>query len=201
MIVRAALVPLILAGLLFVLVWAFWGFSWFLLLVLILLALLYRKPARELVCTDKKAILAPIDGRVISLKNITHKDLGECVEVVIKNLFYEAGSIYTAANFKVEKISARHGLFLPTSLELSSNFNERLFILANCQGVRFGMRIGAGSLDRGLLLDPIKESYQAGEALSFTLNGQVSLLLPKSSRLLISSADELKANTLLGYFS
>ncbi|TQR41029.1 phosphatidylserine decarboxylase [Campylobacter sp. MIT 12-8780] len=199
--VKSAFVLLITAVVVFVVVWIFWRFSWLLFFILLALFFIHRKPSRELVCMDKKAVLAPIDGKIIAIKNITHKDLGECIELDIKNLLYEAGVIYTSAALQVQEIKTRHGLFLPSSFELSKSLNERIFILAKQEKHLLATRICAGSLDRSIKIDNLKESYQAGEELGFTLNGTISLLLPKDTRLLVGVGDELKACTLLGYLS
>lgn len=186
---------------LFVLVWLFYSFSWLLFFLILILLFLHRKPSRELICSDNKALLAPIDGKVIAIKNVVHKDLGECIELDIKNLFYEVGVIYASTQMNVIGVKTRHGLFLPSSFELSKSLNERIFILAQQEGHKLAMRICAGSLDRSIKIDNFKESYKAGEELGFTLNGTLSLLLPKDTRLLVGVGDELKACSLLGYLS
>lgn len=71
----------------------------------------FRTPKRELVCSDEKAIFAPIDGRVTKIENIHHKDLGECVEITIKNALYDAGNFNTPFAMSIIDIRLRHGLF------------------------------------------------------------------------------------------
>lgn len=200
MFIKSSYPILILALIIFVLISLIWTFSWLLFFLLVALFIIYKNPNRELVCTDKKAILAPVDGKIIALKNITHQDLGECIELCIKNSFYEPGLIRACGNWQVLDIKQRHGLFLPSSFELSSSFNERVFILAKQEEKTLALRVSAGSLDRKIQLYP-KKSYKAGEALGFSFNASLSLLVPRDSRLLVLLGDKIKANALLGYLS
>lgn len=52
-----------------------------------------------------------MDGRVTKIENIHHKDLGECVEIAIKNALYDAGNFNTPFAMSIIDIRLRHGLF------------------------------------------------------------------------------------------
>lgn len=183
-----------------VLVWLFIGFSWLFFIALLLTLFLFRKPARNKVCEDKKAILAPMDSEILSIESIKHKHFGDCVQIIFKNALYNAGSIYTSTACKVLDIRARHGLFLSPKFELSSELNERLFLLCESEFTSFGLRFIAGSFDRKIKINNEKAEFSAAEELGFSINSRVALILPKNVRLLVNSGDEVQAKALLGYF-
>ena len=186
-------------AILFVLVWIFFAFSWFLFLLLLALLFIFRNSKNSIVCNDEKAILAPVSGTISKISNIKHKDLGECIELDIKNALYDEGVIRASSAMQIQAVKFRHGLF--GSLFNSTKFSERVLILAHHQNKNFGLRINAGSLERGLVLFENFTDLKAGDELGFSLNSTISVLLPKDTRLLVGVGDELKACALLGYFA
>lgn len=187
--------PLALLLALWLVVGVFWHFSWLLFLLFLFGIFIYKNPSRELACNDAKAILVPLDGELKAIKKIMHQDLGECLELVIKNSLFSPGSIRASSALEIKDVKVRHGLFA------FAGFSERIFLLCQMQEIQFGIRISPGSLDRKIKIFDEKSEFEAGEELGFTLNGEVSLLLPKDTRLLVGLNDTLKANSLLGYFA
>lgn len=51
---------LIILSLIFIFVWIFYSFSILLLALIVICIFLFRAPKRELVCSDEKAIFAPM---------------------------------------------------------------------------------------------------------------------------------------------
>ncbi|HEF5984373.1 TPA: phosphatidylserine decarboxylase, partial [Campylobacter jejuni] len=49
--------------------------------------------------------------------------------------------------------------------------------------------------------DNISHDLKAGDRMGFLINGSISLLLPKDTRIHIGLNDEIKAGSLLGYFA
>ena len=193
---------LVILSLIFILVWIFYSFSALLLLLILFCLFLFRSPKRDLVCSDEKAIFAPIDGRVTQIENIHHKDLGECIEITLKNALYNAGNFNTPFAMSITDIRLRHGLFLRSELKFAKMMNERVFILARVKEDKMiALRIYAGSFDRKLKLDNISYDLKAGDRMGFLINGSISLLLPKDTRIHIGLNDEIKAGSLLGYFA
>ena len=184
---------------LLILVWIFWSFSFILFLLLLIFLFIFRNPNRELVCNDKSAILSPIDGKITKIENCKHKDLGECIELSIKNAFYDCGVLNSPMQMQIEEIRPKHGLFLCNELESSKKMNERIFILALAQGQRIGLRIYAGSLDRKLKLNDISYDVNCGDKIGFLINGSIHLLLPKQSRIHVGLGDYIQSGSLLGY--
>lgn len=184
---------------LFVVVWVFWGFSFVLFFLLLAFLFVFRVPRREPVCSDKLAILSPVDGKVVKIESCNDKDFGECMKLSIKNVFYDAGVLRSPAGMKIEEIGFKHGLFLCSELEASERMNERAFISAFVEGQRIVLRICAGSLDRRLKLDNIPRDLHCGDKIGFLINGSVHLFLPKQSRIYVGLGDCISSGSLLGY--
>lgn len=177
--------------------WIFFGFSWLLFVLFLALCFLCRNTQKAVFCTDDKAIIAPVCGRITSISAVKHGDLGECVQLVIKNALYNEGIIRASSKMRIVKVKVRHGLF---GFDMA-NFCERVLILAKNGDTNFGLRISGGSLERKIGLYEGLGELEAGEELGFSLNATLSLLLPKDTRLLVGIGDEITSCALLGYFS
>lgn len=177
--------------------WIFFSFSWLLFALFLALCFLCRNTQRAVFCTDERAIIAPVCGRITNISAVKHGDLGECVQLVIENALYNEGIIRASSKMRIMKVKVRHGLF---GFEMS-NFCERVLILAKNGDTNFGLRISGGSLERKIGLYEGLGELEAGEELGFSLNATLSLLLPKDTRLLVGVGDEIASCALLGYFS
>lgn len=177
--------------------WVFFGFSWLLFVLFLALCFLCRNTQRAVFCTDDKAIIAPVCGRITSISAVKHGDLGECVQLVIENALYNEGIIRASSKMRIVEVKVRHGLF---GFDMA-NFCERVLILAKNGDTNFGLRISGGSLERKIGLYEGLGELEAGEELGFSLNATLSLLLPKDTRLLVGIGDEITSCALLGYFS
>lgn len=177
--------------------WIFFGFSWLLFVLFLALCFLCRNTQKTVFCTDDKAIIAPVCGRITSISAVKHGDLGECVQLVIENALYNEGIIRASSKMRIVKVKVRHGLF---GFDMA-NFCERVLILAKNGDTNFGLRISGGSLERKIGLYEGLGELEAGEELGFSLNATLSLLLPKDTRLLVGIGDEITSCALLGYFS
>lgn len=177
--------------------WIFFSFSWLLFVLFLALCFLCRNTQRAVFCTDERAIIAPICGRITNISAVKHGDLGECVQLVIENALYNEGIIRASSKMRIVEVKVRHGLF---GFDMA-NFCERVLILAKNGDTNFGLRISGGSLERKIGLYEGLGELEAGEELGFSLNATLSLLLPKDTRLLVGVGDEIASCALLGYFS
>ena len=184
-------------GVLVLVWWIFFGFSWLLFVLFLALCFLCRNTQRAVFCTDDKAIIAPVCGRITSISVVKHGDLGECVQLIIENALYNEGIIRASSKMRIVEVKVRHGLF---GFDMA-NFCERVLILAKNGDTNFGLRIIGGSLERKIGLYEGLGELEAGEELGFSLNATLSLLLPKDTRLLVGIGDEIASCALLGYFS
>ena len=173
--------------------WIFFGFSWLLFVLFLALCFLCRNTQKAVFCTDDKAIIAPVCGRITSISAVKHGDLGECVQLVIENALYNEGIIRASSKMRIVEVKVRHGLF---GFDMA-NFCERVLILAKNGDTNFGLRISGGSLERKIGLYEGLGELEAGEELGFSLNATLSLLLPKDTRLLVGIGDEITSCALL----
>ena len=192
---KAAQLPLGLFALFVVLVWVFFGFSWLLFFAFLVALFICRSRAVSVPSEDEGTVIAPICGRVEQISSVNHANLGECVELIIKNALFDEGVIRAPAKMRVKEIRARHGLL---GFEMP-NLNERVLIIGQNGAQRLAMRVSAGCLERGVMLYEGLGELEAGEQLGFSLNSSVALLLPKDTRLLVSTGDEVRAGALFGY--
>lgn len=186
-------------AILFLLVWIFFAFSWFLFLALLALVFVCRNTKSTIVCTDEKAILAPVAGTIRKIESVKHEDLGDCIELSIQNALYNEGVIRANSKMQIQSVKFRHGLFCGAGK--FAKFAERAFIIAKNTDKTFALRISAGSFERKISLYESFGELSAGDELGFSLNSTLSLLLPKDTRLLVGVGDETKPCALLGYFS
>jgi len=190
---------IVVVSFLFLFCWIFYGFSLLLFILLLMFVFIYRQTDRKPACLDQKAILSPIDGKIIKIENFTDKELGECVEIRIKNAFYNQGVVYAPFDMRIIRVQVRHGLFLCSEFKAAQTLNERVCILSN-HNYKVAMNIQAGSFDRGIKLYNGRE-LKSCDKMCFFFNGCVSLILPKQTRIYCGLGDELKAGSLLGYFA
>ncbi|MBK1964429.1 phosphatidylserine decarboxylase [Campylobacter novaezeelandiae] len=185
---------------LFVIIWIFWSFSFLVFFIFLFFLFLFRVPKRTLICVDEKAILSPIDGKILKIQNLNHHLLGECIEINIKNSFYHPGTFYACFKMKIDKIKTKHGLFLCNNLKVAKNMNENISIFANTDNRNIIYKIYAGSMDRKLYLYDIYSDLNAGDEIGFFINGNISLFLPKDKiRIQVGLGDKIKAGALIGY--
>ncbi|TKX33070.1 phosphatidylserine decarboxylase [Campylobacter aviculae] len=181
--------------------WILNSFSFILFCLLVIFLFIFRNPSRILDCSDNKAILSPIDGKITKIDNIFHKELGESIEISITNSFCNVGSFYTPFEMNIDEIKCKHGLFLD---DKSGNLNflkEKICINATTNSSKIFLEIYAGSLGRKLKLDCISYDLKVGDRLGFLINGKIKLILPKNIRIRAGIGDEVRSGTLLGYLN
>ena len=85
----------------------------------------FRDPAREMT-DDPKAVVSPVDGRVIKVEETVCPYTGEQTKVV--SIFMNVFNVHSQkspVSGKIEKIEYFPGRFLNASLDKASEFNER----------------------------------------------------------------------------
>ncbi|HED6149649.1 TPA: phosphatidylserine decarboxylase, partial [Campylobacter coli] len=101
----------------------------------------------------------------------------------------------------INDIALKHGLFLCSELKSARIMNENVSIFASSNGSNVVLRIYAGSFDRKLKLDNLSHSLTIGDKMGFLINGTISILLPRDTRIHVGLGDELKSGSLLGYLA
>lgn len=171
-------------------------FEWFFLILLIFAIVFYRNPEREADDSDPRAILAPVDGKIIEITQIS-KDK---ISVVINKTPFCVGVLRAPFDLSEIKISKKHGLFLCSFMPISKKLNEQVQISAKSMDKDISMQISAGALSRHIGIS-YANSLGRTKRFGFIFDGTVSLILPSDSRIIKSVGDSIKATDLLGYLS
>lgn len=179
----------------------FFSFSWILFILLLICMFLFRNLNYNRYNVDLKAILSPMDGKILSIQKVKHKDLGECLQIYIKNRIYDVGYIRPISNLKINEIKQIHGLSLNDDLELVKLYNEKIIFNCDIADKKVIFRIHKGSFDRKIKVFNHKDELSINDDFGFTLNGYVSILLPVDSRILANVNDDVKAGSLIAYIS
>ncbi|MCX2683217.1 phosphatidylserine decarboxylase [Campylobacter sp. MIT 21-1685] len=189
---------IIIALAVFLLFWIFYSFSFFLFFIVLFLLFLFRKPQFSFSHFDKKALIAPVSGKIVKLENVFHKELGDCIELQIKNAFYDVGILNAPCEMEITQLDFKHGLFL--CYRLPQFLNERLSIVATTNEQKIVLCIYGGSMQRKIHFNA-NSKLAIGDIIGFSLNSSLSIFLPRNTRLLVNGGDQLKYGTLLGYLS
>ena len=94
-------------------------------LLFFFVAQFFRDPAREMT-DDEKAVVAPVDGRVIKVEEAVCPYTGEQTKLV--SIFMNVFNVHsqkTPVAGRIEKIEYFHGRYLNASLDKASDLNER----------------------------------------------------------------------------
>ena len=170
----------------------------FFLALLLLTLYFFRDPEREPFTDDKLALLSPIDGKIkeISVSNFDDK---EVAKIVISKPFFGVGTLRAISDANVTEVKKRHGLFLCQAMEISEMLNERAIIRFEKGNIKFAMKIIAGVFSRSLEIYNIT-SLKASRKVGCLGSGEVSLYLPRDTKICVSVGESVKATSLLGYF-
>lgn len=123
---RFGYAPVAILAAITLIVWAFWGFFWLLFLLFLGVCFIYRNTAGKVVCTDDKAILAPICGTITKINRVQHEQMGDCFELKIENALHNEGVIRANSKMSVESVKFRHGFFGMQGVEFSAFEGENL---------------------------------------------------------------------------
>ncbi|MCF6201021.1 MAG: hypothetical protein L3J42_02650 [Hydrogenimonas sp.] len=184
-------------GTLFVLV-----FSDALLLNLLLItmsfftAYIFYVPERAPVESVQRAIISPIDGKVLSVS-----ERGDGVSIVIKKSLFDGSSVVRAPMAcKLDEQKVIHGLFLKESHHLSASLNENAKITWFIGNREYLLKIKCGFYSLSLPLLFTGGKLEAGENLALLTDGSAELLLPKSSTVEIKPGERVVGGySLLAY--
>lgn len=141
----------------------------------------FRDPAREMT-EDPKAVVSPVDGRVIKVEETVCPYTGEQTKVV--SIFMNVFNVHSQkspVSGKIEKIEYFPGRFLNASLDKASEFNERNAVTVVTEsGVRVCFVQIAGLVARRILCYKlVGDEIARGERYGFIRFGsRVDVYLP-----------------------
>ncbi|WP_139453524.1 phosphatidylserine decarboxylase [Campylobacter armoricus] len=191
---------LIILAIVFVIAQFIWGFSWLLCCIFVLFIYLFRTSKIDYIA-DTNTIISPIEGKIKCIKTSSYKELGECIEVQIVNSIFSQGNIIAPLDMDVEESRIRHGLFLCPFMKNTNLMSERMLFLARSKNKQWALRIIFGALNRKTHIYDFGHHLNHGQNIGFMLDGSISLLLPKDSRICINENDKVRVGALIGYLN
>lgn len=162
-------------------------------LLFIFVAQFFRDPAREMT-DDEKAVVAPVDGRVIKVEEAVCPYTGEQTKLV--SIFMNVFNVHsqkTPVAGKIEKIEYFHGRYLNASLDKASEQNERNAVTVVTEdGQRVCFVQIAGLVARRILCyRMVGDVVKKGERYGFIRFGsRVDVYLPMSAQVLVSIGEK-----------
>lgn len=162
-------------------------------LLFFFVAQFFRDPAREMT-DDEKAVVAPVDGRVIKVEEAVCPYTGEQTKLV--SIFMNVFNVHsqkTPVAGRIEKIEYFHGRYLNASLDKASDLNERNAVTVVTEdGQRVCFVQIAGLVARRILCyRMVGDTVSKGERYGFIRFGsRVDVYLPMSAQVLVSIGEK-----------
>ena len=177
-------------------------FPWVFFVILIFTGYLFRNPERLPAEDDDMAVLSPSDGIISSISKAKHSDGKEYIKVEIQKSLLEACILRAPTTLNIRSTQRRHGLFLPTKLELSKKLGERAILTCKSNYNELFININAGVFARKIELFKTVGPLKSAQRFGLLVEGDVELYLPLDSRVKVAVGDEVKAGEgVLGYFA
>ena len=187
---------------LFVLALWFDFFPWVFFVVSIFTAYLFRNPERLPAEDDDMAILTPCDGVISTISKSKQSDGKEYVKVEIQKSLLEASILRAPTKMSIKSTLRRHGLFLPSSMDLSKKLSERVTLTCKSAYDDLFICINAGMYARKIELFKTVGPLKSAQRFGLLVEGNLELYLPLDSRIKVAVGDEVKAGeSVLGYFA
>lgn len=190
------------AGAIFVLAWLFSFMSWFFFLVFAGIAFLYRNPERIAQEEDENAIIAPVDGVVRSIEQVSASDGKKWLKVVIQKRFFDVGVVRSPMEMSLKEVYKKEGLPLASTSSLSPILRAKASFVFQKNASEVRMILYTGAYSRTINFASKRGRFKVGERLAFLSEGDVGLLLPLDARIKVVLNDEIKAGeSVLGYLA
>ena len=177
-------------------------FSWVFFVIVIFTGYLFRNPERLPAEDDDMAILSPSDGVISNISKSKHSDEKEYIKVEIQKSLLEACILRAPTTMNISSTKRRHGLFLPTQLELGKKLGERATLTCKSNYNDLFININAGIFARKIELFKTVGPLKSAQRFGLLVEGDVELYLPLDGRIKVAVGDEVKAGeSVLGYFA
>ncbi len=193
---------LLFSGIVFVLACFLSLMPWFFFLFFLGTLFLYRNPERIAQEEDTHAIIAPIDGIIRSIEQVTAHDGKKWLKVVMQKRLLDVGVVRSPMDISLVDVHKKEGLFLPSNSPLANTLRAKVIFIFSNKIDEIKMVLYAGRYARSLNFSTKRGRFRAGERLAFLTEGDVGLLLPLDARMKVVLNDEIKAGqSVLGYLA
>lgn len=162
----------------------------------------FRNPERELVNFQDLSVVSPVDGKVISIKELKDEEYG--YKIKIESSYLNVSFLRVPMNATVSCVSVKHGARLSKFSNLSNDLNEKAEIVfrdknSNSLMVVHRLKQSFNGIDIQVInAQKVNQSFRYG----LMHTGITTLYLPKNFRLNINIGQEVHAaQNLVGYFT
>jgi len=178
----------------------FLGFFSFLLIIFFVFV--YRNPERMVPSLEKMSVLSPVDGVLLSIKELENDEY--LYKLEINSSYLNVSLLRTPLNGTLNYMDLKHGARLSKNAILSKEINERVELIFEDDyenKVKISHMLKQSFDDIKLNVIP-KQRLVQGSRYGLMVNGITTIYLPQNFRLNVSVGQELNASqTLIGYFS
>lgn len=155
----------------------------------------FRDPSRTPPC-ESNAILAPADGRVLLIKNISHPFTGQ--ESTLISIFMSPFNVHInriPMSGRIELLTYHQGKYLMAFDHESMSNNERMEIGLENSGFRIFFIQVAGFFARRIVCNlEVGEQVQAGNSFGMIKFGsRLDIIVPAGARLVVSEGQKTLA--------
>ena len=177
-------------------------FSWVFFVILLFTIYMFRNPERLPAEDDEMAILTPSDGTILDISKTRLSDSKEYIKVEIQKALLEMSVLRSPTNMSIISTKRRHGLFLPTNIDLNKKLGEQVTLTCKSDYDDIFININAGVFARKIELFKTVGPLKTAQRFALLVEGNIELYLPLDSRIKVSIGDEVKAGeSVLGYFA
>jgi len=183
----------------------FWIFDFEILKYLSVIAMvsfifLFRNPFRSVSSYEKNRVLAPVDGKVISIEDIDDKYFTKKIE--IDSTCFNVAVLYSPMRCIVTDIIKTNGAKLPSSDSKFKKLNENITLIFENEDkhklkINHLTKFSFSDIDIDLF---VKQKLEDGTVYGFMLNGITTIYIPKDFKLNLSVGSEIVATQTIGYF-
>jgi len=175
--------------------------AFFSFLIIFAIVYFFRNPEREISIFDAGSVVSPVDGKVISIEELTGSEFG--YKLSVENSYFDIGVLRAPCDGYITAISKKNGARLSSASDSSKDLNaqiELLFKHEKHNHIKVKHTITRSFTPLSLSVfkgQSIRQSARYG----FMLNGYSEIYVPKNFRLNVNKGSKLIASeTLLGFF-
>ena len=171
-------------------------------LVGVFLLYVYRNPERISPTFEAKSVVSPVDGTVISIKELVNSEYAYMIE--IDSSYLDVSLLRSPLSASVKFLDIKHGAKLSKDSQLAKDLNERVEIVFedsfnNSIKVKHMLKQSFDTIKIDL---DTKQNTLQGTRYGLMINGITTIYLSQNFRVNISVGQEVNASqSLVGYFS
>ncbi|MFQ6676734.1 MAG: phosphatidylserine decarboxylase [Fidelibacterota bacterium] len=153
----------------------------------------FRDPVR-ISPEGENNLISPADGKVVLIKDVTDKDVGEGKQISIFLNIFNVHSNKIPISGQVEKVDYESGDFKAAFDHNASDVNEQAIVVLSHGDKKIKIKQIAGLIARRIhCYAKVGKSYKAGDRFGFIMFGsRTDLIVPSGSNINVQVGDKVK---------